>query len=346
MAGAVTGGCIQDYFGRRKSIMLGSLISVASIAVCYVSGRPEDINVRRGVLLVGKTVLGFALGIMLATTQTYMSEVTPPAIRGPALGLIPTGILMGQLTGAVVIWSQSSNESANSYLVSIASQWPFSAVPFFVALILPESPIWFFHQGNTDAALRSLKKLYRDEGKAKEALDQLVVLIEVERTTQDGAVGYLDCFKGTNGRRTGIVIFASLIPIVFGLPLLAQASYFIQIVGMEASLSLIILILGIALGFIGNGVGLWAMSKIGRRPLILFSFGITTMLWLGMGIAGIWSGAITIWYVASSIHIEPLLTIKVLRRDHDACCNRQRNWFMACILRGRWGSIVTASPCT
>ncbi|XPS80068.1 hypothetical protein M3J09_012030 [Ascochyta lentis] len=93
----------------------------------------------------------------------------------------------------------------------------------------------------------------------------------------------------------GIVIFASLIPIIFGLPLLAQASYFIQIVGMTAELSLVILILGIALGFIGNGVGLWVMSKVGRRTLILTSFGISTVLWLGMGIASVWSGTVTIW---------------------------------------------------
>lgn len=182
--------------------------------------------------------------------------------------------------------------------MSIASQWPFSAVPFFVALILPESPTWFVRRGHNDAALHSLRKLYKDEEDAQKALDQLVLLVEAESTTQDGAVAYLDCFKGTNRRRTGIVIFASLIPIIFGLPLLAQASYFIQIVGMEAGLSLVILILGIALGFIGNGIGLWVMSKIGRRPLILVSFGVSTVLWLGMGIAGIWSGAFTIWYVS------------------------------------------------
>lgn len=297
MTGAITGGWVQDQFGRRKSIMLGSFISAASIAVCYISDMPDDIDTRRGVLLVGKTVLGFALGIMLATTQTYMSEVTPPTIRGPILGLVPTGILLGQLTGAIVIWSRSSDESANSYLISIASQWPFSAVPFFVAFILPESPTWFVRRGLNDAALHSLQKLYKDEDEAHKALDQLVALIQAESTTQQGTVTYLDCFKGTNCRRTGIVIFASLIPIIFGLPLLAQASYFIQIVGMEAGLSLVVLILGIALGFIGNGIGLWVMSKIGRRPLVLTSFGISTVLWLGMGIAGIWSGTFTIWYV-------------------------------------------------
>lgn len=322
MIGAVTGGWIQERLGRRKSIMLGSLISAASIGVCYVSYIPGDIDARRGVLLVGKTMLGFALGIMLATTQTYMSEVTPPTIRGPILGLVPTGILLGQLTGAIVIWSQSSNESANSYLVSIASQWPFSAVPFFVALVLPESPAWFVRRSHNDDALHSLRRLYKDEDEAQRVMNQLVALVADESTTQPGAVAYQDCFKGTNRRRTGIVIFASIIPIIFGLPLLAQASYFVQIVGMEAGLSLIILILGIALGFISNGIGLWLMSKIGRRTLILVSLGISTVLWLGMGVAGIWSSTITVWYVCLLLDFPlHLLTKQVFRSYDDACRN-------------------------
>jgi MFS family permease len=304
MAGAITGGWIQDRFGRCKSIMLGSLISAGSIAVCYVSDKPDYIDARRGVLLVGKTVLGFALGIMLATTQTYMSEVAPPRIRGPVLGLIPTGILLGQLTGAIVIWSQSSKESANSYLISIASQWPFSVASFFMGLVLPESPIWYIRRGNYDAALQSSQRLYKDEEDAQEALHHAMTSVDVEKTTQGGAVAYIDCLKGTNRRRTGIVVFASLIPIIFGLPLLAQASYFIQIVGMKASLSLVILILGIALGFIGNGIGLWVMSKIGRRPLILTSFSITTVLWLGMGVAGVWPGTFTTWYTRPSVPLS------------------------------------------
>ena len=118
-----------------------------------------------------------------------------------------------------------------------------------------------------DSALRSLKKLYSDEEDAQKALDETVLSIEEEKTTRNLACK--DCFGGIDCRRTWIVLWTSVIPIVLGLPLLAQASYFIQVVGMEASLSLVILILGVALGFIDNSVGLWVMSKIGRRTLIL-----------------------------------------------------------------------------
>lgn len=87
-----------------------------------------------------------------------------------------------------------------------------------------------------------------------------------------------------------------MVPSLFGVPLLASASYFMQVVGMASSLSIIVLILGIVLGLIANGVGIWLMSRFGRRPLMLSTLAVTTVIWLSMGIAGCWSGKVVIWY--------------------------------------------------
>jgi hypothetical protein len=94
-----------------------------------------------------------------------------------------------------------------------------------------------------------------------------------------------------------IVAFSFMVPSFFGVPLLASASYFMQVVGMGSSLSLIVLILGIVLGLIANAVGVWLMSRFGRRHLMLSTLAATTVIWLSMGIAGCWSGNIVIWYV-------------------------------------------------
>jgi MFS family permease len=108
-------------------------------------------------------------------------------------------------------------------------------------------------------------------------------------------LSYLDCFKGINLRRTAIVSFAFMVPSLFGVPLLASASYFMQVVGMSSSTSIIVLILGIVLGLLANGVGVWLMSRFGRRRLMLITLAIATALWTSMGIAGCWSGITVIW---------------------------------------------------
>ncbi|KAH8195679.1 hypothetical protein TruAng_010162 [Truncatella angustata] len=70
---------------------------------------------------------------------------------------------------------------------------------------------------------------------------------------------------------------------------------------MAPTLSFIVLICGISLGLIANIAGIWTLSKIGRRKLILTSLLASALLWLGMGIAGFWSGQITIWYTAGTL---------------------------------------------
>src|SRR5699024_10156901 len=106
-----------------------------------------------------------------------------------------------------------------------------------------------------------------------------------------------DCFRGANARRSLIVIFSMVIPTLFGLPLLSNASYYLQVVGMSAQYSLMFLVLGIGLGLLSNGIGVWTASRVGRRPLSLVSLGITTIRWLRMGIVGCFDSIVTIWYL-------------------------------------------------
>lgn len=290
--GGVSAGWFQDRVGRRWSLATGSLISAIGVAILYVSNLPADYDARRGVFLAGKTLQGLSTGFVLATIQTYISETVPIAMRGSALALCPTAILLGQLMGSVVVFTSSSRDTSKAYLIPIASQWPFSAVPFIMALLMPESPAHLIRRDLMDAAWKASKRLYTNDIAAE--VYRLKASIEHERLLAAEAT-YIACFRGSNLRRTGIVVFTGMIPMLFGLPLLSQASYFMQVVGMSASNSLIFLILGIALGLIGNGIGVWLMSRVGRRISTFTSLAITTVLWCAMGVAGCWTGVVTIW---------------------------------------------------
>ena len=95
------------------------------------------------------------------------------------------------------------------------------------------------------------------------------------------------------------MIFANIIPQLFGLSLLADASYFIQVVGMSANNALLFLQLGVGLGLIANIVSMWVLMRVGRRCLILVTLAVAGVLWLGMGVAGCFHGVVMIWYVSS-----------------------------------------------
>ncbi|KAK9852440.1 hypothetical protein MYU51_008209 [Penicillium brevicompactum] len=298
MVGAVNAGWLQDRIGRRWSLALSCFVCAVGIAIAFCSDLPTEINSRRGAFLVGRTVQGWGVGGAMAGAQTYLSETVPTCLRGSAMALSPTFMLLGELIGAAVIYACEKKTSAASYLIPFGTQWITTILPFVFVCFLPESPSYLLRKGNHEAAHRSLTWFHTDRVDVSQLLDQMRLSLAHEEVLSR-ELTYADCFKGMNRRRTMIVAFSFVIPSLFGVPLLASASYFMQVVGMASSLSIIVLILGIVLGLIANGVGIWLMSRFGRRPLMLSTLAVTTVIWLSMGIAGCWSGKIVIWYTAA-----------------------------------------------
>jgi len=78
--GAFSAGHLQDWFGRRAVFLAAIICASAGIALSYISQTQAQ-------FLGGKIVTGFAVGLVLAATQTYVSEIAPLPMRGTALGM-------------------------------------------------------------------------------------------------------------------------------------------------------------------------------------------------------------------------------------------------------------------
>lgn len=294
MGGSVFGGWLQDKIGRRLALAISSFLSALAVAIMYISYLPDDINGRRVAFLMGKFFQGGSIGAVMAACQTYMSEILPPALRGSGMAFFPVFTLLGQLTGALVIFGALG--AKNGYAIAFGSQWPFSFVPIVVAFFIPESPTWLVRKRRMDQAHAAQARLDPPGTDTKLIVDKL--LADIEHEEQSAKVTFTECFHRRNFRRTFIVMFANSLPAVFGLPLLAKASYFLQLINMNANISIIFLILGIVLGLIANCVSVWIMARVGRRPLVLITLVVSAVLWLSMGIANCFEvkPAVT-WYV-------------------------------------------------
>ncbi|KAK4132742.1 MFS general substrate transporter [Trichocladium antarcticum] len=301
MVGAVAGGFCQDRVGRRWSLAVGSFLSAVGVAVCFVSNRPagDAIDTRRAIFLVGKGFQGGAIGMVMATAQTHMSEMLPPNLRGPVLAFFPIFTLLGQVIGALVIFACLNHP--DGYAIAFATQWPLSALPLIMAFVVPESPTYLTRKGCDAAAYTAQRRLDGrtvDVAETERTLQRLRAHVARERHLPAKAT-YRDSFRRGNLRRTLVVMFASIVPQLFGLTLLSKASYFIQIVGMKASLSVVVLIAGIVCGLLANIASLPVLARLGRRPLLMSGLSAAALLWGTMGIAGIWSGDVTVWYSAA-----------------------------------------------
>lgn len=294
MIGSIFGGWLQDRIGRRYALAISSFLSALAVAVMYISYLPAHIDGRRVAFLMGKFFQGGSIGAVMASCQTYMSEILPPALRGSGMAFFPVFTLLGQLTGALVIFGALN--AKNSYAIAFASQWPFSFVPIVVAFFIPESPTWLVRKRRMDEAQAAQARLDPPETDTAATIAKL--LNDIEHEEQSAKVTFAECFHRRNFRRTFIVMFANSLPAVFGLPLLAKASYFLQLIDMKPNISIIFLILGIVLGLISNCVSVFVMARVGRRPLVLISLLVCSAFWLSMGIANCFrvTPAVT-WYV-------------------------------------------------
>ncbi|KAJ5291053.1 hypothetical protein N7478_000304 [Penicillium angulare] len=298
MVGAPVAGWLQDRIGRRWSLALSCVICSVGIAIAFCSNLPSEMGSRRGTFLVGRAIQGVGVGGAMTGAQTYLSETVPTTLRGSAMALSPTFMLLGELIGAAVIFACEHKNSSAAYLIPFGTQWITTLLPFVLAIVLPESPAYLLRREKYEEAHAAMKSLHIASVETAPILEQMRLSI-IHEEQLSAELSYVDCFKSINRRRTIIVAFSFMVPSLFGVPLLASASYFMQVVGMSSGLSIIVLIVGIVLGLLANGVGIWLMSIFGRRRLMLGTLAVATVIWLSMGIAGCWSGNIVIWYTAA-----------------------------------------------
>ncbi|KAI7769623.1 hypothetical protein LZL87_003113 [Fusarium oxysporum] len=245
MAGAASNGFLQDRFGRKIMFGVGGLISAVGTAVTFVSGNPETVEQRRGVLLVGKFFIGLAMGISMSTCQTYVSEISPPKLRTILLGFYPFMITVGQMIAITVVFKEVATMTHWAFKIPFASQWAFSAYSVIAALVVPESPVYLASKNKIDQARRALETL--GCGNIDERISIIQATIQQEQRMNTEQPSFAECFKGTNLRRTRIVALLNTLQQFMGITLVSNSTYFFIMAGMTPTFSLTLNQIGVGL---------------------------------------------------------------------------------------------------
>ncbi|EEY15935.1 general alpha-glucoside permease [Verticillium alfalfae VaMs.102] len=166
--------------------------------------------VRIEMLLVGQMLCGLTWGVYATTSPAYASEVCPLALRGYLTVYVNLCWAMGQFLSSGVLRGMLQYDTEWSWRVPIAIQWMWP-VPIMIAIFFaPESPWWLVKKGRYEDAEKSLLALSnRSREQAQATLAQMRHTIMLESSIESDS-NYLDCFRGTNRRRTEIcmVVFA------------------------------------------------------------------------------------------------------------------------------------------
>ncbi|KAI9934714.1 hypothetical protein ASPWEDRAFT_175441 [Aspergillus wentii DTO 134E9] len=277
-------GWASERIGYRYTIMACLLLLSAFTTIFFTAP-----NVKA--LLAAEILCGIPWGVFQTLTITYASEVCPVALRGYLTTYVNFCWGLGQLIGVGVIKSMLKRDDQWAYRIPYSLQWMWPA-PLLIGIFLaPESPWWLVRRGRIEDAKRSLYRLTsvnrETDFDADETIAMMVHTTALEEKITKGA-SYMDCFRGTDLRRTEIVCMAWAMQNLSGNSFSNYSTYFLEQAGLSSSSSY-----SFAMGQYGINMvavfGSWFLMTLGcgRRSLYLYGLcGLCAML-LVMGFLGL-----------------------------------------------------------
>lgn len=173
-------------------------------------------------------------------------------------------------------------------------------IPTGVAAILPvfcpESPTFYAKIGKHAKAIRAYSRLF-SAAEADEAVARIASSLEHERQMQanEGKPSYLECFQGTNWRRTRIVFYANMLQNFVGVAMVAQSTYFMELGGMSPYVSLNVTTALFCVALPGYISSWYTMNVFGRRRVMLWAVAGIGLLWFITGIIGCFNSTRVYW---------------------------------------------------
>lgn len=310
LVGAIISGRVTDYFGRRKVLMLTALIFIlGAIGTAFAPSIP--------ILILGRIIVGAAIGIASYVGPLYISEMAPSRHRGALVSLNQLAVTIGISLSYVV-----------DYGFSFTGQWRWmlgvGVVPglllFLGMTYLPESPRWILAQGREEEARKILWKIRSCE---KDVEKELAL---IKLTVKEEAADWKFILSKAVRPVLWIGFGLALIQQITGInTILYYAPTILKMAGFGSDTVSLLATMGIgAVLVISTLLVLPFIDRWGRRPLLLSGLvgmgaGLGILAWLfdssstAIAPALHWLGlASMLLYIASfSISLGPIMWLMI-----------------------------------
>lgn len=280
--GAIFSGRLTDHFGRKKLLLLVACIfMIGSLATAIAQSISQ--------LIIGRIVVGIAIGVASYTAPLYISEISPQKQRGALVALNQLAISIGILISYIVDYCFAYTE---------AWRWMLGLgfVPglclFLGMLYLPDSPRWILSKGHEGKARKILQKIRGPQADIESEIEAIQATLKKERTR------WTVVFSKAVRPVIWIGFALAFIQQVTGInTILYYAPSILEMAGFESSTTAILATMGIGAIFVlFTIISLPLIDWLGRRPLLIAGLvGMTLTL-----------GALA-WLFSQSNGIDPSL---------------------------------------
>ncbi|KAI7459703.1 hexose carrier protein [Hortaea werneckii] len=145
---------LADTISRKWSLSIVSAIFI--IGAIMQTAAPDY-----AVLVAGRTITGVGVGTMALGAPLYISEISPPQVRGTLLVLESLAIVMGVVSSYWVAYGCQYIDSEASFRVPFGLQMVSAGVIGTLIHFFPYSPRWLVLVERDEDAVESLAKLRR-----------------------------------------------------------------------------------------------------------------------------------------------------------------------------------------
>ncbi|KAH8724824.1 glucose transporter-like protein [Phaeosphaeriaceae sp. PMI808] len=261
--GALAAAPFGDLLGRRMGL-LTSVGFVFNFGVIL-----QTASTRQPLFIAGRFFAGLGVGLISALIPMYQSETAPKWIRGMIVGTYQLAITIGLFLAAIVNNSTKDRNDSGSYRIPIAVQFLWAIILIAGLFVLPETPRYLIKMDRYDEAAKSLGKLRRlpvDHPAVIEELNEVQANHLYEMSL--GKSSYIECFKGTLGKRLLTGCLLQSLQQLTGVNFIFYygTQYFVR-AGFQNPF--IIQVITNCVNVASTFPGLYMVEKLGRRNLLL-----------------------------------------------------------------------------
>ena len=263
--GSAIAGNVTDRFGRKRILLIVAVLFAVTSAITGLAWSFQS-------FIAARFLGGIAVGAVSLVSPMYVSEISPPTLRGRMGTLYQMSIVIGILVSYCINYLLRDLGPDNWRWMFLTGVIP-SVIFFGLLLLAPETPRFLVKVGRRDEAMRIMERI-GGRATAEFEMNEINASLNVPRR------GWRDLLEPGVWRALVVGFWLAILIHFSGInTVIDYAPAIFQSAGWKLDAALFsTFVLGLT-NFAFTAVSFWTIDRYGRRPLYIFgSLGMTLSL--------------------------------------------------------------------